>query len=260
MSAGLKAVILAGGYGSRLSEETHLRPKPMVQIGNMPILWHIMKIYSFHGITDFVICGGYKSEIIKEFFINYKFFTSDFTINTSDGTTTFHHKVDENWCVTIIDTGDGAMTGGRILAIKDYLDDQKPFLLTYGDGVGDIDISESIKFHKKHGKKATITITKPDPRFGTPVLEGDKVVKFSEKASDDVEKINAGFFVLDKSVIELIDGPKSVWEKEPLQKLSEMGELMAFNHSGFWKPMDTLRDKKVLNDLWEKGRAPWKAW
>lgn len=256
----MKAVILAGGFGTRISEETHLKPKPMVEIGNKPMLWHIMKLYSYYGITDFIICCGYKGYIIKEYFANYSLHGSDVTFNLETNKTIVHNDRSEPWEITLVDTGEDAMTGGRILAIKDYLKDQNTFCLTYGDGVSDINIRNSIEFHMSHGKKATVSAVIPPARFGALSIENGLVKNFVEKPMGDGGLINGGFFVLSTDVLELINGPDSVWEQEPLMSLAKDDELMAFEHEGFWQPMDTLRDKELLEKLWKEDRAPWKKW
>lgn len=256
----MKAVILAGGLGTRLSEETISKPKPMIEVGGMPILWHIMKIYSFHGIDDFIICCGYKGYLIKEYFANYFLHMSDITFDMKSNKMSVHNKRAESWKVTLVDTGDDSMTGGRLLGVKDFLEDEDCFCFTYGDGVGNIDISESIKFHKKHGKAATLTATYPTGRFGSLKMNGSMVKNFQEKPKGDGGKVNGGFFVLNPSVIDLLDGKFSIWEESPLKSLANAGELMAFEHEGFWQPMDTLRDKVYLEKLWNDGAAPWKVW
>ncbi|MBU0791844.1 MAG: glucose-1-phosphate cytidylyltransferase [Gammaproteobacteria bacterium] len=256
----MKAVILAGGLGTRLSEETSLRPKPMVEVGGKPILWHIMKMYSHYGITDFVVCCGYKGYIIKEYFANYFLHMSDVTFNMKDNEMTVHQKRAEPWTVTLVDTGDGSMTGGRLRRVADHIKDEEAFCFTYGDGVSDVDIAETIRFHKAHGKQATLTATYPPGRFGALDLKEGLVRSFKEKPKGDGAMINGGFFVLSPKVLELIDGDSSTWEQEPLMSLAERGELMAFEHKGFWQPMDTLRDKHYLEELWGSGKAPWKKW
>lgn len=256
----MKAVILAGGLGTRLSEETSARPKPMVDIGGMPILWHIMKIYSAHGIHDFVICCGYKGYVIKEYFANYFLHMSDVTLNMRDNTTEVHNKRAEPWSVTLIDTGESSMTGGRLRRVADYVKDEEAFCFTYGDGVGDIDITESIKFHFSHGKAVTLTGAFPPGRFGALDIRDGQVQSFKEKPKGDGAMINGGFFVLNPSVLSYLDSDSTVWEQDPLTKLAEEGEVMAFEHHGFWQPMDTLRDKQLLESLWERGDAPWKVW
>ncbi|MDA9842431.1 glucose-1-phosphate cytidylyltransferase [Gammaproteobacteria bacterium] len=257
----MKAVILAGGLGTRLSEETALKPKPMVEIGGKPILWHIMKIYAHHGITDFIICCGYKSYSIKEYFMNYFSHQSDITINLKDNTSTIHKKRAEPWSVTLVDTGEDTMTGGRLSRVRDYIGNEEDFFFTYGDGVGDIDIQGALSFHKKHGKLATLTSVTPPGRFGAiDVSEDSSVKKFVEKPIGDGGRINGGFFVLSPSVIDLINGDDCVWEQEPLKTLAKNGELYSYRHNGFWHPMDSLRDKNYLEELWNSGKAPWKMW
>lgn len=255
----MKAVILAGGLGTRLGEETSVRPKPMVEVGGMPIIWHIMKIYSAHGINEFVICLGYKGYVIKEFFANYFLHTADVTIDLTNNGMEVHRQRGEPWRITMVDTGPTTQTGGRIKAVRPYLDDAEPFCMTYGDGVADVDISALVNFHRNHGRKATITAVSPPGRFGALEREGDQVNSFAEKPAGDGGVINGGFFVLDPSTVDLIDSPDTIWEREPLERLASSGELMAFEHRGFWQPMDTLRDKLFLDDLWQKG-APWKVW
>lgn len=256
----MKAVILAGGLGTRLSEETTLKPKPMVEIGGRPILWHIMKLYSSHGINDFIICCGYKGYLIKEYFANYFLHMSDVTFNMRENRMDVHHKRAEPWSVTLVDTGDSSMTGGRLRRVAEYIKDEEVFLFTYGDGVSDINISESIIFHRSHGKLATLTSTLPPGRFGVLEIENTHVKSFREKPKGDGAMINAGYFVLSPRVLEYISDDGTVWELEPLMKLAELGQLMAYEHNGFWQPMDTLRDKHYLEQLWDTGQAPWKVW
>lgn len=256
----MKAVILAGGLGTRLSEETVTKPKPMVEIGGMPILWHIMKTYSHYGIHDFIICCGYKGYVIKEYFANYFLHQSDVTFNMKENTMEVHQKRAEPWTVTLVDTGDESMTGGRLKRVEKYLKDEDDFCFTYGDGVADINITELIKYHKSHGKQATLTATFPPGRFGALDIIDGKVEKFQEKPKGDGARINGGFFVLSPAVIKRIENDSSVWEQEPLRGLASDGELMAYNHNGFWQPMDTLRDKNYLEDLWDSNKAPWKLW
>lgn len=256
----MKAVILAGGLGTRLSEETHTRPKPMVEIGGMPILWHIMKMYSSHGITDFVICCGYKGYVIKEYFANYFLHMSDITFNMRDNGMEVHNKRADPWEVTLVDTGDHSMTGGRLLRVCNYVKSEEAFCFTYGDGVGDIDISETIRFHKAHGKAATLTATYPPGRFGALDIRQGQVMSFKEKPKGDGAMINGGFFVLTPKVLDYLNDDSTIWEQEPLNNLARDGQLMAYEHQGFWQPMDTLRDKNHLEELWEKGNAPWKTW
>ena len=257
----MQTVILAGGLGSRLGEETAVRPKPMVEIGGMPILWHIMKIYSSCGFNDFVICLGYKGYLIKEFFANYFLHTSDVTIDLRNGNgMEVHFARSEPWRITLVETGANTMTGGRLAAIRQHLDPDEPFCFTYGDGVADIDIADLVRFHKTHGLRATVTSVAPPGRFGALAFDGDRVTDFREKPVGDGGQINGGFFVADPSVLDLIDGPDTVWEAGPLESLARGGELMAYRHDGFWQPMDTLRDKNYLEDLWNKDDAPWKLW
>lgn len=256
----MKAVILAGGLGTRISEESNLKPKPMIEIGGKPILWHIMKIYSSHGINDFIICCGYKGYIIKEYFANYFLHMSDVTFDMEDNTMTVHNKRAESWKVTLVDTGDQSMTGGRLKRIKKYLNDEESFCFTYGDGVADIDVTKLINFHKTHDKEATLMAAHPSARFGALELVSGKVKSFQEKPRGDGGMINGGFFVLKPSVIDLIKDDTTIWEKEPLMALASNNQLMAFEHSGFWQPMDTLRDKNYLDKLWKEGEAPWKVW
>jgi len=256
----MKAVILAGGLGTRLSEETSTRPKPMVEIGGKPILWHIMKMYSSHGINDFVICCGYKGYVIKEYFANYFLHQSDVTFVMKENRMEVHEERAEPWTVTLVDTGDDSMTGGRLGRVAEYVKDEEAFCFTYGDGVGDIDISASLKFHKQHGKQATLTATYPPGRFGALDIKKGQVNNFKEKPKGDGAMINGGFFVLSPKVLERINGDSCTWEQEPLKGLAEDGELMAFEHEGFWQPMDTLRDKVHLEELWQVGKAPWKSW
>jgi glucose-1-phosphate cytidylyltransferase len=256
----MKAVILAGGLGTRLSEETALRPKPMVEIGGKPILWHIMKMYASHGVTDFVICCGYKGYIIKEYFQNYFLHMSDVTFNMLENRMDVHHKRAEPWCVTLVDTGDESMTGGRLLRVARFVEHEEAFFFTYGDGVGDIDISETLRFHRQHGKAATLTATYPPGRFGALDIREGRVLSFKEKPKGDGAMINGGFFVLSPQVLRYVKDDASVWEEDPLNALAADGQLMAYEHTGFWQPMDTLRDKHQLERLWDEGRAPWKTW
>jgi glucose-1-phosphate cytidylyltransferase len=256
----MKAVILAGGLGTRISEETHLKPKPMIEIGGKPILWHIMKIYSYHGVNDFIICCGYKGYIIKEYFANYFLHMSDVTFDISRNSMQVHQQNAEPWKVTLVDTGESTMTGGRLKRIERYLEGQREFCFTYGDGVANVNISDLIAFHRKQKVKATLTATFPPGRFGAFEMQGSKVKSFQEKPNGDGGMINGGFFVLSPSVLDLIDGDDCVWERGPLESLSRNGELAAYKHEGFWQPMDTLRDKALLEDLWQSGTAPWKLW
>ena len=256
----MKAVILAGGLGTRFAEETSLRPKPMIEIGGKPILWHIMKIYAVHGILDFVICCGYRGYVIKEYFANYFLHTSDVTFRMAENRMEIHQKRAEPWNVTLVDTGDASMTGGRLRRVRDHLEGETAFCMTYGDGVGDIDITASIAFHRAHGKRATLTAAVPPGRFGALDLRGDRVESFLEKPEGDGGTINAGFFVLSPDVLSYIEDDATVWEQDPLRRLANEGELMAHHHDGFWQPMDTLRDKQLLEALWDAGAAPWKTW
>lgn len=256
----MKAVILAGGLGTRLSEETSTRPKPMVEIGGKPILWHIMKMYSSHGINDFVICCGYKGYVIKEYFANYFLHQSDVTFCMKDNRMEVHEKRAEPWTVTLVDTGDDSMTGGRLGRVSEYIKDEEAFCFTYGDGVGDIDIKATLDFHKKHGKEATLTATYPPGRFGALDILNGKVESFKEKPKGDGAMINGGFFVLSPNVLQRISGDACIWEQEPLMGLANDDQLMAYEHHGFWQPMDTLRDKVHLEELWQSGKAPWKFW
>jgi glucose-1-phosphate cytidylyltransferase len=258
--AGVKAVILAGGAGTRLAEETTVRPKPMVEIGGRPILWHIMKIYSHFGVTDFVICLGYKGHTITEYFANYFLHSSDVSLDISNQRVTVHKRRSENWHITLVDTGLETMTGSRIKAVRSYLDPKRPFFMTYGDGVGDVDIGELLAFHRRHGKLATVTAVAPPGRFGVLDIEAGKVKGFREKIASDQYRINGGFFVLDPNVIDLIQDQSTTWEQQPMHTLAERGELMAYEHNGFWQPMDTLRDKHQLEELWNSGGAPWVIW
>ncbi len=255
----MQAVILAGGLGTRLGEETSIRPKPMVEIGGMPILWHIMKIYSAHGVNDFIICLGYKGYLIKEYFANYFLHTADVTIDLKKNAMEVHENWSEPWRITMVETGANTMTGGRLKAIRPYLDPDGPFCFTYGDGVASIDITALIAAHKAHGKRATITAVAPPGRFGALEFAGDHVTSFREKPAGDGGLINGGFFVADPSVLDLVDGPDSVWEQKPLEALAASRELVAYRHDGFWQAMDTLRDRNYLEELWQNG-APWKVW
>jgi glucose-1-phosphate cytidylyltransferase len=256
----MKAVILAGGLGTRLSEETGDRPKPMVEIGGKPILWHIMKIYSHHGINEFIVCCGYKGYVIKEYFANYFLHQSDVTFDMSENRMEVHDERAEPWRVTLVDTGDASMTGGRLLRVSDYIKDEDAFCFTYGDGVGDIDISATVDYHRKHGKAATLTATYLPGRFGAMDIREGRIESFKEKPRGDGAMINGGFFVLSPRVLEYLEDDITVWEEGPLRKLAEHGELMAYEHKGFWQPMDTLRDKQLLQELWDENRAPWMFW
>ena len=256
----MKAVILAGGSGTRLAEETIVRPKPMVDIGGKPLLWHIMKIYAAHGINDFVICLGYKGYMIKEYFANYFLHTSDVTFDMATNEMKVHQRHAEPWRVTLVDTGDATQTGGRLRRVRKHLENEDLFCFTYGDGVGDVDIGAAIAFHRQRGVRATVTAVTPPGRFGALDLAGDRVAAFREKPLGDGGWINGGFFVLDRDVLELIDGDDCIWEVEPVDRLAQSGQLAAWRHDGFWQGMDTLRDKKHLEDLWATGAAPWKSW
>ncbi|MEP3436840.1 MAG: glucose-1-phosphate cytidylyltransferase [Hoeflea sp.] len=256
----MKVVILAGGLGSRLSEETHLKPKPMVEIGGRPILWHIMKLYHGHGVRDFIICCGFRGYVIKEYFANYALHMSDMTFDMSDNTVHFHRQSAEDWRVTLVDTGETTLTGGRLKRVADYLEGEESFCFTYGDGLSDVDISAAIGFHKSHGRLATVTAVRPPARFGALKLAGDEVQGFIEKPQGEGGFINGGFFVLSNAVLDRIEGDRTSFEGEPLAELARDGELRAFFHRGFWQPMDTLRDKTMLEALWTEGVAPWKSW
>jgi glucose-1-phosphate cytidylyltransferase len=259
----MKAVILAGGLGTRISEETHLKPKPMIEIGGRPILWHIMKIYSSHGVNDFVICCGYRGYVIKEYFANYFLHMSDVTFDMINNKMEVHHQHAEPWKVTLVDTGEDTLTGGRLRRVADYVKHEPAFCFTYGDGVADIDISAQIAFHKQHGKWATVTAVQPPGRYGALEMDGHqngKVVGFTEKPRGDGGLINGGFFVLSPKVLPFIADDSTPWEVAPLETLARQDQLMAYEHSGFWLPMDTLRDKNLLEDLWNSGKAPWKSW
>ena len=257
----MKAVILAGGLGTRISEETHLRPKPMIEIGGKPILWHIMKIYSHHGINDFVICCGYKGYIIKEYFANYFLHMSDVTFDMADNRMDVHQRNAEPWRVTLVDTGEDTMTGGRLKRVAPYVRDESAFCFTYGDGVRNVDITALVAFHRKQCSLATLTATYPPGRFGALDIHADhRVMTFQEKPRGDGGMINGGFFVLSPKILELLVDDSTVWEREPLETLAKQGQLSAYQHHGFWQPMDTLRDKNFLEDLWRTGNAPWRVW
>jgi glucose-1-phosphate cytidylyltransferase len=256
----MKAVILAGGLGTRLSEETITKPKPMVEIGGKPILWHILKIYSRYNINDFIICCGYKGYVIKEYFANYFLHQSDVTFDMKGNEMIVHTRRVEPWKITLVDTGDDSMTGGRLKRVAPYLEHEESFCFTYGDGLADINIADLVAFHKAHGKQATLTATYPPGRFGALNIVEDRIERFEEKPKGDGALINGGFFILSPKVIDRIDGDHSIWEQEPLKGLAIDGELMAFRHEGFWQPMDTLRDKQHLENLWQTNRAPWKVW
>lgn len=255
----MKAVILAGGYGTRISEETNLKPKPMVEIGGKPILWHVMKIYSSYGINDFIICAGYKGYVIKEYFANYFLHMTDVTFDMKDNCMEVHHRRSEPWRVTVVDTGENTMTGGRLLRVKEYIDDA--FCFTYGDGVGDIRIDKLVEFHRAQKTSATLTAVQPPGRFGALDIKLDrKISTFKEKPQGDGTWVNGGFFVLEPTVFDLLSGDSDVWERSPLETLANNGQLSAYRHAGFWQPMDTLRDKTYLEELWGQGKAPWKKW
>lgn len=255
----MKAVILAGGLGTRISEETSTRPKPMIEIGGKPILWHIMKMYSAHGVNDFIICLGYKGYLIKEYFANYFLHTSDVTFDMQQNKMEVHQNSAEPWKVTLVDTGDESMTGGRLRRVRQFLGDDD-FCFTYGDGVGSVNITESIQFHKSQNTLATLTAVQPPGRFGALDMDNHKVRGFQEKPQGDGGWVNGGFFVLSPKVIDEIEGDNTIWEREPMEKLASAGQLSAYLHHGFWQPMDTLRDKNHLEDLWQTGTAPWKVW
>jgi glucose-1-phosphate cytidylyltransferase len=256
----MKAVILAGGLGTRISEETSIKPKPMIEIGGRPILWHIMKIYSRYDITDFVICLGYRGYLIKEYFANYFLHMSDVTFDMEHNRMEVHQKFAESWRVTLVDTGDSTQTGGRLKRVLPYVKDEQVFAFTYGDGVADIDLSALQAFHRSHGRLATVTAVRPAKRFGALELRDDSVISFAEKPEDEGGWINGGFFLLSPLVAELIEGDDTAWEREPLKQLAANEQLRAFIHRGFWQPMDTLRDKTLLEELWQSGRAPWRTW
>lgn len=256
----MKAVILAGGLGTRISEESHLKPKPMIEIGGKPIIWHILKIYAAHGVNDFIICLGYRGYVIKEYFANYFLHTSDVTFDMTNNRMEVHRRHAEPWRVTLVDTGENTQTGGRLKRVRSYLEDENAFCFTYGDGVGNIDIAASIRFHQTEGRLATVTAAAPPGRFGTLEIDGDQVTRFNEKPPGSEGVINAGFFVLSPKVIDLIDDDYTPWEATPLQTLAADGQLSVWRHNDFWQPMDTLRDKNLLEDLWQHNKAPWKTW
>jgi glucose-1-phosphate cytidylyltransferase len=256
----VKCVILAGGLGTRISEESHLRPKPMIEIGGRPILWHIMKIYAHHGIDEFVVCLGYKGYMVKEYFTNYFLHQSDVTVDTATNTPTYHQSQVDRWKVTLVDTGEQSMTGGRLKRVRKYLPVSESFCMTYGDGVSNINIEALVAFHKAQGKQATLTAVVPPGRYGAIEMDGDLVRQFQEKPPGDNALINAGFFVLEPAVLDRIAGDETHWETTPLEGLARDGQLTAYRHSGFWHPMDTLRDKTLLEQLWASGNAPWKIW
>ncbi|MHB9146738.1 MAG: glucose-1-phosphate cytidylyltransferase [Symbiobacteriia bacterium] len=255
----MKAVILAGGLGSRLSEETTIKPKPMVEIGGKPMLWHIMNIYSAHGVSEFVVALGYKGEVIKEYFLNFYSINNDISIDLSNGRTAIHDGRQPNWQVHLVDTGLSTQTGGRLKRLRSWLGDET-FMMTYGDGVADVDIKKLLTFHKSHGKLATVTTVRPPARFGQISFDGERVDSFLEKPQTDDGWINGGFFVLEPGVFDFVDDDETVWERSPMERLAESGQLMAYRHRGFWQPMDTLREKQILEGLWQSGRAPWKVW
>ena len=256
----MQAVVLAGGLGTRIAEESAMRPKPMIEIGGRPILWHIMKIYAQYGITEFVICVGYKGYMIKEYFANYVMQSSDVTIDTGNGSIKYHAGSPEKWRITIADTGHDTMTGGRLKRIRHFLNPSEPFCMTYGDGLANLNIASLVSFHKQHGKQATLTAVVPPGRYGALQLSGDAVDRFAEKPPGDNGLVNGGFFVLAPTVLDRIEGDATNWEREPLEGLAQDQQLMAFQHVGFWQPMDTLRDKQKLEDLWQTRQAPWKTW
>jgi glucose-1-phosphate cytidylyltransferase len=256
----MKAVLLAGGLGSRISEETHLKPKPMVLIGGKPILWHIMKMYSAHGVNEFVICCGYKGYVIKEYFANYFLHMSDVTFDMADNRMEVHQHKAEPWRVTLVDTGEDTLTGGRLKRVASYIEKEEAFCFTYGDGVSDVNIGAAIAFHRQHGKLATVTAVQPPGRYGALNRDGDQVTGFTEKPRGEGGLINGGFFVLSPKVLPFIEGDSSSWEGAPLEHLAQMGQMMAYEHNGFWQPMDTLREKNLLEELWATGKAPWKTW
>ena len=256
----MKAVILAGGYGTRISEETDVRPKPMIYLGGKPVLWHILKLYSYHNINDFIICCGYKSYVIKEYFANYFLHMSDVTFDMKENSMEVHNKRAEPWRVSLVDTGESSMTGGRLKRVSSYVEDEEVFFLTYGDGLCDINISDSLKFHKDHGKLATVTAMYPPGRFGALDIKDAEVINFNEKPKGDGGKVSAGFFVLSPKVLSYIKDDSTIWEQDPLNNLSKDSQLMAYEHKGFFQPMDTLRDKQLLQELWDTNSAPWKVW
>lgn len=256
----MKAVILAGGRGTRLAEETESRPKPLVEIGSRPIIWHIMHIYAHHGIREFVVCLGYKGYLLKEYFLNLALHDSDVTIDVGGGTIEYHRSDQPDWRVTLVDTGLDTMTGGRIKRIAEFLTSGEPFCLTYGDGVGDIDVSASVDFHHSHGQLATMTTVRPPARFGTVALTGDRVTAFAEKSEQGTHNTNGGFFVLEERVLDYIKDDTTTWEQEPLRALAADGQLAAYRHDGFWQPMDTVWERNYLEKLWASGRAPWNVW
>ena len=256
----MKVIILAGGRGTRISEESHLRPKPMIEIGGKPILWHIMKSYAQHGLTDFIVCLGYRGYMVKEYFANHFLHESDVTIDMKTNHIQYHDNRSEPWRVTLVDTGESTMTGGRVRRVAPFLDTEEPFCLTYGDGLADVDLTSQIAFHREQGRLATMAVVRPPARFGTAVVEDREVMAFQEKPQATAGMINGGFFVLSPQVLDLIEGDETYWEREPLQRLVDMRQLSAWRHTGFWQPMDTLREKELLEELWRSGKAPWKTW
>ena len=256
----MKAIILAGGLGTRISEETHLKPKPMIEIGGRPLLWHLMKIYSAHGINDFIICCGYKGYVIKEYFMNLNMHMSDLTIDLNNDAIKVHKRETEPWRISLINTGETTQTGGRLLRLREYLEDEETFCFTYGDGLSNVNITQLLEFHIQHKKLATVTAVLPPGRFGALKIDNSKVLNFIEKPEGDGGFINGGFFALSPKVLDFISGDNTSWEHDPLNTLARTGELMAFSHSGFWQSMDTLRDKVILEDMWSSGCAPWKIW
>lgn len=260
MTQSLKTVILAGGLGTRLSEETALRPKPMVEIGGQPILWHVMNIYAHHGFREFIVALGYKGEVVKDYFMRFNAMTSNLSVETGTGKTTIHDGDRPNWTVHLVDTGAATMTGGRVKRLQEWIGEDDTFMLTYGDGVSDVDISALVAFHNSHGKLATVTAVRPPARFGGLRLDGSQVTRFAEKPQAGEGWINGGFFVLNRKVLDYIDGDETPWEHDPVERLTAEGQLMAFHHEGFWQPMDTLREKQLLENWWASGKAPWKVW
>lgn len=256
----MKVVILAGGRGTRIAEESHLRPKPMIEIGGYPILWHIMKSYAHYGFSDFIVCLGYRGYMIKEFFSNFYLHNSDITVDVGQNRIEYHDSRAEPWRVTLVDTGLATLTGGRVKRIRRFLHPEEPFFLTYGDGLADIDLARQAAFHKSHSLLATMTVVRPPARFGTTTIEDDRVARFEEKPQASEGLINGGFFIVQPSVLDLIEGDRTPWERDPLERLVEKGQLAAFLHEGFWQPMDTLREKELLEYYWQRGQAPWKVW
>ena len=256
----MKVIILAGGVGSRLSEETALKPKPMIEIGGKPILWHIMNIYACYGIDEFIIALGYKGEVIKEYFLNFYALNNDITLDLATGGTVVHDGRQPRWKVHLVDTGASTQTGGRVRRLARWLGEDRTFMMTYGDGVANVDIRALLGFHESHGKLATVTTVRPPARFGGIVFEGERVAQFTEKPQTGEGWINGGFFVLDRKVIDYVEGDQTLWERDPMERLAADGQLMAFRHEGFWQPMDTVRERKMLDDLWASGSAPWKLW